>query len=679
MSADILDLSEYETLKLILDEIDALIYVIDIQTHEILYENKKCLDEFGDALHQKCFIALQGGNDMACKGCPLSDENFVKEDNATYKWEHTNSINNKTYLFSDKNFMFNNRPSKIQIGIDITNQKNLESKIKEQQKKNLETFEAFTNSTIEGLIIYDRNKKCYKVNKIAPELFGYEAEEMIGKEAYEFIAEESLDFVKNVIHNQNQEPYEAWMKRKDGSTFPAILRGKDITLNNEKIRVSAVFDITDIKEKEKEISKLAYYDSLTSLPNRALLEDRANQLILTNERSKNYGALMFVDLDHFKTINDTKGHVVGDKILIECAKRLQKITRAYDTVARFGGDEFIVLINTQSTNRLIATEVISIIAKKILIALKMPYKVESSHFQLSASVGIAMFNDKISFSELLKHADSAMYYSKDKGRDNFSFFDPKLQKKIERKAVLLERLRDAVKNNTLEIHYQKQVDKNKKVIGVEALARWNDEVLGTVSPIEFIPIAEESGLIIKFGNYLIEEAAKLLKEWREDKKKKEWRISINISLTQFERDDFIVFMAKTVDRFKIPKNRLRLEITESLLLKNAELALKKIDILKELGISISIDDFGTGYSSLSYLKKLSIDELKIDKSFINEIITDENDETIVTAILSIGKKFGFEIIAEGVENKKIYEKLKSLGCNLYQGYYFAKPAPKSEL
>jgi len=676
---DLINLKSQEALKFIVDGIDAIIYIIDIETYEIIYANHHCIEEFGDIVGKICFNVLQKEKQQPCENCDLLDNKYPKEIGSTYKWEHLNSLNNKHYLFSDKITIINDRKVKIQVGINITKEKELENKIFEQKTKNIETFEALSNSTIEGLIIYNEDKKCIKTNSVAPELFGYNEKEMIGKNAFEFIAYESINYVKKVINNKNQEPYEAIMLRKDGTKFPAILRGKDIQLEGETIRVSAVMDITKIKEKEEEILQLAYYDSLTNLPNRALLEDRASRLINKNSRNKNFGALMFIDLDNFKNINDTKGYVIGDMILVECAKRLSKTIRRYDTAARFGGDEFIILIDTQHSDKDTAVKSIRTVANNVLKRLSKPLMIENIEYQLTASIGISIFNDTITFDELMKRADNTMYHSKDKGKNNFSFFDPKLQKEIERKTIITEKLRKAITNNQIEIHYQKQLNNNKKVTGVEALLRWTDKTLGYISPIEFIAIAEESDLILQLGNFVIEESIKLISSWEKDAIKKDWRISVNISIKQFEKDNFAKNIENNIFKYNIIPNRLRLEFTESLLFKNTDQALEKIHYLKKLGLTLSIDDFGTGYSSLSYLKKLPIDELKIDKSFIDDILTDENDETIVVAILGIGSKFGFEVIAEGVETKEMYEKLSTLGCEYYQGYYFAKPIPQEEL
>jgi len=665
----------------IINGIDALICAIDIDNSKIIYANEKCKQEFGDVMGKECYKVLQSSKTQTCDNCLLSSKNYIQSIDSTRKWEHKNTINNKTYLFSERIIQnsMQNGYIKIQIGIDITSQKELEFQIQEQQSKTIETFEALSNATIEGLIIYNSQKECIKVNKVAPELLGYTQEEMIGKNAFDFISHESIEQVKEFIKNKNQEPYEAIMVRKDGSKFPALLRGKDIKLGDTNIRVSALIDITEMKVKEAEISQLAYYDSLTALPNRTLLEDRISQLVYKCKRDSHYCALMFIDLDHFKIINDIRGHMLGDKILQQCALRLLKITRQCDTVARFGGDEFIVLIDTQTDKYEIAVHDVSIVAEKILQTIKQPFFVENSEYLLSASIGISLFNHTIAVDELMKRADSAMYHVKDNGRDSFSFFDQTLQSSLERKAILLAKLRDAIENKKIAIHYQAQVNQDKNIVGVEALARWNDDELGVISPVEFIPLAEESGLIVKFSIYLLNEVASLIKEWEKDDIKSNWRVSVNISLKQFERDDFYDIIYDIVKLYDIEASKIRLEITESLLLKDAQNALLKINQLKILGLTISIDDFGTGYSSLSYLKKLPIDELKIDKSFICDILHHKNDETIVVSILTIAKQFGFEVIAEGIENEETYQKLIDLGCLYFQGFCFHKPVPKWHL
>lgn len=675
------ELHKSNELDFILNTFDALVYVIDLESYDIIYANEKTKNEFGDVLNKKCFSVLQKDRSKPCKNCNLSTNGIFENRRNDLKWEHINALNGKIYLYSDKIVKWkDDRVVKIQVALDISKQKKLEHELHLEKDNAISSFEALSNATIEGLIIYDENKKCIKVNDVAPELLGYEKDEMIGMDALSFIAEESKSKVRKVIKNQNQEPYEAKLIRKDSSEFYAIIRGRDILLAGQMVRVSAVMDITAIKEKEIEISKLAYFDPLTSLPNRTSLKNKISEFMQKSQRDLCYGALMFIDLDHFKIINDTKGHLIGDKLLVECAKRLKIVVREYDLVTRFGGDEFVILIDTQTKSKNFAALNASTIAQKIVKAMKKTFYIEKFEFRISASIGIAIFkNHDISFDEIMKYADSAMYHAKENHRGGYSFFDPKLQNSIERKVLLTHELRKAIEKHRLEIYYQDQMDMNDNLVGIELLLRWNHKTLGFVSPVEFIPIAEESGLILKLGEYVLIEACKLLEKWKNDENKSLYRISVNISLIQFQRVDFVDLIKNLINQYQINSNTLRLEITESLLLKNADQALDKINTLKEMGVSISIDDFGTGYSSLSYLKKLPVDELKIDRSFIQDILKDESDEIIVNTILDLGKKFNFEVIAEGVESKEILEKLKQMNCKYFQGYYYGKPSSLDEL
>lgn len=670
--------NDFETMEFIVNSSGAIVYVIDLNNFEILYANAKCKDEFGDVLGKPCYKVLQKDMQNACPECSSS---FSCNIGDTFERENKNTLNGKTYLFSDRIIMWiDGRIAKIQVGIDASRQKELENKIAKEREDAIRSFEMLTNSTMEALIISNEDQICVSVNQAAPKLLGYEPDEMIGKSALDFIAEESYALVSGYMQIKDQEPYEAVMVRKDGSKFEAMLRGRDFEVAGNKIRVSAVMDISTIKEKEKKILELACYDPLTALPNRTLLVDRLEQLIKKSKRTQTIGALIFIDLDDFKIINDTKGHLVGDEVIKESAKRIISNIRQNDTASRLGGDEFVVLIDTMETDKSVAVKNISKVASKILSALKETYIIGDYEFKLTASMGISVFcGDEYSIQDLMKHADSAMYHAKENGRNAFNFFDPKLQKAIEEKAYMIERLRNAIKNCEIELHYQTQVDDSGFIVGVEALARWIDKELGFVSPAVFIPLAEESGLIVSLGELVIKEAVKQLKAWEQDETKRNWRVSINISSKQFERRDFTNILYSTILEHKAQPDNIRLEITESLLFKNTQEALAKINHLKELGITLSIDDFGTGYSSLSYLKQLPIDELKIDRSFIRDLTADQNDVIIVQTIISIGRKFGLEVIAEGVETKEQLEILLNMGCKNFQGYLFSKPVSSGEL
>lgn len=675
----------FNPMEIIVNSTGALIYVIDMETYEIVFANDRCREVFGEVEGKICYLTLQSGQIQACTFCPIqqTDDPILHPIGSNFEWENQNSINGRDYLFNDRIIEWNNgRKVKVQIGIDITDQKRLERAILNEREEAIQSFEALIDATIEGLIIYDEGKRCKSVNKVAPLLLGYTADEMVGCEALEFVAPKSRDHVRNVIQNCDQEPYEATMKRKDGSFFPALLRGRDIVLAGEKIRVSAVMDISSIKEKEAKILELAYYDSLTYLPNRLYFSEKLDDAIKRSKRHGHYGALLFIDLDHFKTVNDTKGHMLGDMVLVEAAKRILAVTRESDTVARLGGDEFVVLVDTFDTDINCATNSISKIISKLLFELQKPYLIDNSDFRLTASAGIALFSgEEHTLEDLMKYADTAMYNAKENGRNTFSFFDPILQTMIEDKMYMVEKLRIAIEHNTIALFYQNQIQVNahNNVIGVEALIRWNDSEKGMISPGSFIPIAEESGLIIPLGEWIMREAMKQIKLWEGDSVKQNWRVSVNVSYKQFEKDTFVPIIEALIEELDIDPSKLRLEITESLVIKNTKKALEKLHRLKALGLTISIDDFGTGYSSLSYLKQLPIDELKIDQSFIRDLVDDPNDRIIVGTIISIGQQFGFDVIAEGVETEEQYDKLRSMGCKYFQGYFFGRPTDPTSL
>lgn len=669
-------------MKTIIDSFDALVYVIDFESYEIVYANKKCLKEFGELIGSVCYGAVQKNQDKPCSFCPIfsSADKSSFSPEFTMEWENKNSINGRVYAFSSHVALWNdNKKVLIQIGVDRTEQKKLELQLLEEKNSAILSFETLLDATIEGILIFDGNKKCILANEVAAKLFGYSREEMVGKFALEFIAPSFHNLVKSNIQVENQVPYEADLLRKDSTTFPGILRGHDLILAGQKVRVSAVIDITDRKKYEKDILKVAHYDMLTGLPNRVLLKKYIQTSIKRSVRDNEYYALMFLDLDNFKTVNDTIGHDVGDMVLVETAKRIENSIRENDVVSRLGGDEFVILIDTSEKNRDLVINSVRVIAQKILKNLEFPYLIKNYDFRITASVGIKLFNDdSLSMDELMKYADSAMYNAKGEGRNTFRFFNPKIQEAMEDKVLLIESLRKAIDNNSMTIYYQPQVtayEKNK-IVGVEALIRWNSSS-GFISPTSFIPVAEESGLIIELGAWILDEVIKQIKTWETDIEKRSWRISINVSSKQFEDRNFMSIVEETLDKYRVEAHKIRLELTERILIQNIEETLKKLHRLKQMGVSLSIDDFGTGYSSLSYLKKLPMDELKIDQSFIRDLIVDENDEIIAQTIISIGNKFGLEVIAEGVETREQYEKLISMGCKYFQGYLFSK-AVKAE-
>lgn len=433
-------------------------------------------------------------------------------------------------------------------------------------------------------------------------------------------------------------------------------------------------NVSDRKAAANKIENLAYYDSLTELPNRTLLTDRLGQALISCERSHLYGALLFLDIDNFKTLNDTRGHDVGDLLLRKIAKRIRRCLRASDNVGRFGGDEFVVMLENLSTTETEAAFFISKITEKILSNLNSPFSLGKQEYQSSASVGIALFNNnEISVKELLKRADLAMYQSKNAGRNTYTFFDPIMQSEITSRVTLESDLRQSIANHQLSLHFQPQIDSNGRTIGAEALLRWNHPSRGMVSPAVFIPIAEETRLILPIGIWVLETACAQLEQWGSSAKTANLTLAVNVSARQFKQQDFVEQVLRIISQFKINPEKLKLELTESLFAENLEDIIDKMHKLKSVGISFSLDDFGTGYSSLSYLKKMPLNQLKIDQSFVRDILIDPNDATISQSIIGLANSLGLEVIAEGVETEAQKQFLFKNGCHLYQGYLFSKP------
>ena len=437
--------------------------------------------------------------------------------------------------------------------------------------------------------------------------------------------------------------------------------------------------VKNVKEMVEEIHQLAFYDSLTGLANRSLLVDRLQIALLTSSRKRQYGAILFIDIDKFKLINDTLGHRLGDMLLIEVANRLMKSVRKVDTVARIGGDEFAIFVENLGENEGDASRNISRVSKKILTALAQEYNLGVKDYFSSASIGVNLFyGSGKSVDELINHADMAMYKAKSLGRNRVKFFDIQLQKSVENRAVMETDIRLAITNNQLELYYQIQMDIENRPIGAEALLRWIHPKHGLIPPTDFISIAEESTLINDLGAWVLNAACKQLVIWKRHEKTSKLILAVNISAVQFKEPDFVETVKLQIDKHHIDPLNLKLELTESVALEYLDLVVTKMSRLKEIGISLSLDDFGTGYSSLSYLKQLPFDQIKIDQKFISNIATDSSDAVMVKTIIGLANNFKMSVKAEGVETDQQLAFLKQYGCNLYQGYFFSKPIPVRE-
>lgn len=436
--------------------------------------------------------------------------------------------------------------------------------------------------------------------------------------------------------------------------------------------VGHCLDVTDAKRAEAEIERLAYHDALTGLPNRALFLDRLTQTLTAARRNRRCGAVLFVDLDQFKRINDVHGHATGDAVLREVAKRLAYYLRHGDTVARLGGDEFVILLPDLAASLEDAGTLVMAVAQKIRGALEAPVVIEQQEYASSASIGITLFpKDSEGVEDLMREADTAMYRAKERGRNTLAYFEPAMQEAIAERLDLERELREAVRDRSFELYLQSQVNAEGRVLGAEALVRWRHPQRGMVMPMTFIPLAEETGLIVPLGEWVLREACLLIA--RLDAMGRGLRIAVNVSPRQFHQSDFVQRVKDILVATGADPSYLTLEITESLLVEHASESVARMTELVALGLHFSIDDFGTGYSSLAYLKRLPLSELKIDKSFVQDIPHDLNDVALVETILSMARHLHFEVVAEGVENAAQLAFLRQQGCERFQGYYFQRP------
>lgn len=439
------------------------------------------------------------------------------------------------------------------------------------------------------------------------------------------------------------------------------------------------FAINSFHQKDA-INQLSYYDPLTNLPNQTLFIQHLSQALVSSDKNKKYGAILFMDFDNFKSVNDLMGQDDGDEVLKSTAERLVSNFTNASIVSRYGSDKFLILFENISNKEDTAAVLAEQLGQEIFNTIKEPFILKDKTFYLTCSIGVTLFFNHIETPQtLLNKAEYAMLAAKSDGRNIIKFHDQSLQDMTKSRSLMLQNLQEAIKEKQFFVLYQKQFNRDEVAVGAEALIRWEHPTLGVVSPDKFIPLAEESGIIKEIGYFVLDTATDELLLWANDKVKKNWRVSVNVSPLQFKDKNFIDEVKNLITNKRVDPSRLRLELTEGVLIADQNMAMQKIEELNEFGISLSIDDFGTGYSSLGYLKHLKIDELKIDQSFVFGLYKNNSDRTIVKTILMMGEEFNFEVIAEGVETKEQFEILKDLGCNFFQGYLFAKPCKSSEL
>jgi diguanylate cyclase (GGDEF)-like protein/PAS domain S-box-containing protein len=535
----------------------------------------------------------------------------------------------------------------------------------------------------DAIIVRDAHHRIQFWNHGAQRLYGWKPDEVIGRSIEEVLYRETTRFreATQLVMSDGEWRGEIMQRRKDGSVLTAEAHWTLVADDDDRPHsiLAINTDITQRKMAEKEIQHLAFYDSLTGLPNRALLLDRLRQALAGSARNRQTGALLFIDLDNFKLLNDTLGHDFGDMLLRQVAPRLISCVRDGDTVGRLGGDEFvIILVGNFSEHPGEAVAQIRTICERILAAFSQPFSLGSYKHHSTPSIGIALFNDQSSATdELLKQADLAMYQAKASGRNSICFFNPDMQAEMNARIVLESDLHKSWERNEFVLHYQPQVD-GDTVIGAEALVRWQHPRRGLLSPAEFIPNAEETGLILPLGTWVLETACAQLAAWASEPALAQLNLAVNVSSRQFCQPDFVEQVLSILDHTGADPQKLKLELTESLLLKNMDETVVKIATLKAKGVGFALDDFGTGYSSLYYLKRLPLDWVKIDQFFVRDVLTNPNDATIVRAIILLARSMGLEVIAEGVETKAQKFFLAQHGCNAYQGYLFSPPLASGE-
>ncbi|MFA5172284.1 MAG: EAL domain-containing protein [Sulfuriferula sp.] len=551
---------------------------------------------------------------------------------------------------------------------DISTQVANEARLKLASK----VFEASLNA----IFITDSQHDIIAANPSCAKLTGYAQKDLLSLKLCNIFAfsceSEQLVLVMDEVATQGYWEAEMWNQNKNGDMYlvlASIVRIED-NVHNSYHHLCFLKDLTETHIAKQRIEELAYHDSLTGLPNRLQLDQKLDHSINLAKRNQTKFAVLFLDLDHFKKINDSLGHQYGDQVLIEVAQRLRDNIREIDIASRLGGDEFVLMLEQTDARG------VEISAQRILEALAMPFTVNNINFTVTCSIGISLYpDDGLTFDDLIKNADSAMYHAKERGRSGFRFYQPQMNMSLLSRMKLDYAMRLALEQQQFKLYYQPQVDlKTGKIIGAEALIRWHDAELGNVSPAHFIPIAEETGVIIAIGNWVLKTAIEQAARW----KSKNIIIAINVSALQFQQNNFVEIVSETLQNAQLSPAYVELELTESILINDAEDALFKLQALATLGVKLSIDDFGTGYSSLNYLKRFPLNKLKIDRSFVQETPENDSDVAICTAIINLSHALNLKVIAEGVETEAQKAFLSNAGCDEMQGYFFSPAIPADD-
>ncbi|UJP04684.1 MAG: EAL domain-containing protein [Nitrosomonas sp.] len=534
----------------------------------------------------------------------------------------------------------------------------------------------------DGVMITDAGSVILSVNKAFTDITGYTAEEIVGKTPHIlYSGRHSEEFYRDMWSSIARTGHwygEIWNRGKDGELFSKWLNITAIKTNDGAVThyIGMLSDISEYRQAQDKIRKLAFFDQLTDLPNRFLLTERLKQVLNAADRTKNHYALLFIDLDNFKSLNDTLGHNMGDLLLKQVAQRLSMCVRKEDTVARLGGDEFVVLLMNLSDNAKDAIAQAGTVCKKIISVLNQSYQLNDSSFRCTSSIGVTLFSDhQYPVENLMKQADLAMYRSKEAGRNTFHFFDPEMETVALKRSIFEKDFLAGIEANQFILYYQAQVTHNLQAIGAEVLLRWQHPHYGMMLPGDFIHLAEETRAMLPLTHWIIETACNQLAKWHNQPGFSHLTIAVNISPQQFRQHDFVDQVLDIVKKIGINPRQLKLELTECSLIHDADEVIDKMSALRSAGVGFSLDDFGVGFSSLSYLKRLPLEQLKIDRSFVRDVLTDSNDASIAKAIIMLAGNLELGVLAEGVETEEQLNFLLESGCYSYQGYLFGKPLP----
>lgn len=552
-----------------------------------------------------------------------------------------------------------------------------------KRTKALQRIAAMAFESEVGICVTDNHGWVLETNHTFARITGYSNEALRGRSLFSMISLEGNTHLEADIRARLAS-HGVWEgeireRRKDGEVFTAWLSVSAIADRADAGTYFVVwlYDISANNTSQDEISQLAFYDSLTQLPNRRKLNMRLSEILTVKTNSSLHGALLFIDLDNFKAINDTRGHAAGDQLLIEAGRRLRHAVRGSDTVARVGGDEFVVLLSTLVADPVEATHQATLVGKEILTRLAKPYKLDGFIFNCSASIGVSLFSHANLEADVLQQADMAMYQAKRTGRNSLCVFDLEMKEAISAYSNLEQELGQAVHRDELELFFQPQCNFDGRIVSAEALLRWKHPTRGLIGPQEFITIAEESGLILPIGLWVLSEACKQIKVWDSDAIMKDIQIAINVSAGQFKQPAFVDEVIEVIVGSGIDASRIKFELTESMMHSIDETRVK-MEKIRELGVRFSLDDFGTGYSSLSSLIQLPLEQLKIDQSFVSHMLSRPGDQIVVKTIIGMAHSLGLEVIAEGLETEDQKDFLQSHGCSLYQGYLFSPALPADQ-